>query len=353
MASLTNTAYYTRRAINWAIVAILCYFILRILWSFFIGFWLLVFPPKPPPPNHAFGKLPAISFPIQNSSPSADFKFSLETISGGLPIIASDSAAVYFMPKASPNLLAIPQTQEFARLLELNPNPIQESRTIYRFDDAQYPLRRLRYDIVSDNFVLRYGYEQDTSIFTEGTIRNPQIAQQEAINTLSNYNLYSDDFINGTKKVINLRLVGNTLVPVENLSTTDAMRVNFYRGSINKLAVVTPNPDEGQISITFSGSTNPKRRLIELVYTYWPIDYQTYGTYSLKKVDLAWQELQNGKGFIAKYPVDGSKQAVIRNVYLAYYDSFEPQTYLQPIYVFEGDQDFIAYIPAIVPEWTE
>lgn len=353
MASLTDTAYYTRRTINWAILLVILYFILRILFNFLVGAWLFLFPPKPPPPNHALGKLPPLSFPAPASSPSAQLSFTLETITGSLPRISSSSAVVYFMPKAAANLLAITNTQEFAKKLEFNPTPIQETRTIYRFDDSQFPLRKMRYDIVSNNFVLKYGFEQDTGIFTEGTVRDQEIIKRDAIQILSSYGLFSNDFRQGTQVVTNLRLVGNLLLPIENLSMTDAMRVDFFRNSVNTLGVVTPNPDEGQIRMTFSGSKNPKRRLIELIYTYWPIDYQTAGTYEIKTVETAWQELQNGRGFIAKYPMNGASNAIIRNVYLGYYDSFEPQTYLQPVYVFQGDHNFRAYVHAITPEWVE
>ena len=49
----------------------------------------------------------------------------------------------------------------------------------------------------------------------------------------------------------------------------------------------------------------------------------------------------------------GVKQAVVRNVSLAYYDSVIPQNYLQPIYVFEGDGNFIGYVSAIDLFWVE
>jgi len=38
-------------------------------------------------------------------------------------------------------------------------------------------------------------------------------------------------------------------------------------------------------------------------------------------------------------------------VYLAYYDAGVPTDYYQPIIVFEGDQDFLAYVPAIASEY--
>ena len=39
--------------------------------------------------------------------------------------------------------------------------------------------------------------------------------------------------------------------------------------------------------------------------------------------------------------------AVIRRVYLGYYDDFEEQEYLQPIIVFEGDDGFLGYVHAL------
>lgn len=353
MSSLTETAYVTRRAINWGILAIGLYVVARILWTILVSFWLIVFPPKPPPPDHAFQKLPALNFPAPVASPAGQIQFTLETISGGLPKFASNSAVVYFMPKDPANLLAITKTQDFAKRLDFDPTPFQETRTVYRFQDLQFPLRKLQYDIVSNNFVLRYAYEQDTGLFTEGTIRDQNKAIADALDFLRNNQILKTDFENGHKKVINQRLVGFLLIPTDNLSTTDAMQVNFFRGSINSLAVVTPNPDEGQIQILLSGSRTAKKKILEVIYTYWPVDLQTAATYSLKSVESAWQELINGGGYIAKYPVNGEATAVIRNVYLAYYDSFEPQTYLQPVYVFTGDYDFTAYVHAINPEWVE
>src|SRR4030042_5809542 len=119
MSSLTETAYYTRKAINWTILGVISYIILRMFWSLFIILWFTIFPPKPPPPNHAFSRLPAIQFPAQ-ASPSAGLTFQLQTIQGTVPI-ASSAATVYFMPKAAPDLLALNKTQDFAQRLLFDP----------------------------------------------------------------------------------------------------------------------------------------------------------------------------------------------------------------------------------------
>ncbi len=350
MANLTETAYYTRRTINWMILGVILYFILRIALGMFMVLWINLFPPKPTPPNFRFGKLPAIKFP--ESSPSGQFTFTLETIEGKVPA-ASSSANVYFTPKQAANLLALTKTQDFAKRLGLNPKPIEESKSIYRFDDDTTPLRRLRYDIVSNNFILRYGFDQDTGLFSERNLPGVDAAVAESKSLMQTFNLYTPDISKGTSKVTFLKLVSDKLVPTTSLSQADAIRIDFFRQSVGSLRLFTPFPDEGQVVFIFSGSKNSKKKVLQFAYTLWPIDYETTGTYALKPSATAWEELTKGGGFIARAPTDGSTAITVRQVYLGYYDSFDPQTYLQPIFVFEGDNNFLGYVPAITPERTE
>jgi hypothetical protein len=350
MSSLTETAYYARRGINWAILAIIGYMLLRVVWSVVVSFGTLVFPPRLPPPNHAFGILPKIAFPSV-ATPSGGLTFQLETIEGNVPE-ASESARVYFMPKTAPNLLALTKTQEFASKLQFDATPIQESKNIYRFNDPEFPLRRLRYDIVSSNFILRYMFERDISVFTEKNLPSVDRAKQEAISMLESYNLYPNDIQGGDVTVSYLRLSQDHLAATTSLSQSDAIRINFFKKAIGDMPILTPVPDEAPISLILSGSSNSKTRVIQFAYTYWPIDYQTTATYALKPSEEAWNELQEGKGYIARYPTNSSA-ATVRNVSLAYFDSFDPQTYLQPIFVFEGDNGFLGYVPAVSSDWVE
>jgi hypothetical protein len=57
--------------------------------------------------------------------------------------------------------------------------------------------------------------------------------------------------------------------------------------------------------------------------------------------------LQQGGGFVAKLD-EGISDVTVRNVFLAYYDPDTPQSYLQPVYVFTGDKNFAAYVPAVL-----
>ncbi|OGG08975.1 hypothetical protein A2154_05270 [Candidatus Gottesmanbacteria bacterium RBG_16_43_7] len=350
MATLTETAYYTRRTINWTILGIIAYFILRLTWAILVFIYFILFPPKPPPPNHAFGVLPKIQFPQSVSRPS-DLKFRLETIEGTVPT-ASESASVYFMPKSPANLLALTRTQTFAQRLGLNPEPIQESKNIYIFKDPDLSLRTLRYDIVSNNFVLRYAYELDPLVFDQKNLPNDPKAITDAQSILKGYNLYVNDYKNGTTRITYLQLVGNKLLPILSRVEADALRVDFFRKPIGDMKVFTADPDLGLINFLYSGNPNTIKQLMEFNYTYWPIDYDTVGTYEMKRSQDAWQELVSGGGFIARYPRTGST-AVVRTMHLGYYDSYQPQTYLQPIFVFEGDDGFLGYVPAVSLKWVE
>lgn len=350
MATLTETAYYTRRTINWSFLVLGTYIVLRISWAIVSFIWLVFFPPQALPPNHAFGNLPVIKFP-QAASTSGQLTFQLETIQGGIPA-ASPSATVYFMPKTAPTLLGLNNAQEFAAKLQLDPNPIQENKNVYRFNDPKDPLRRLRYDIVSKNFILRYSFEQDSSIFLNKDLPFEDAAKEEATTLLQSNGIYPQDIEDGTKTVTYLRLQNNVLIPTTSSSQGDAARVGFFRKSLGGIPIRTPSPQEAAVSIILSGASGLQKRVLQLAYTYWPIDYETTATYALKSTTVAWEELQQGKGYIAQYPLY-SQTATVRSVYLAYYDSFEPQTYLQPIFVFEGDNGFMGYVPAVSAEWVE
>lgn len=350
MVTLTETAYYTRRTINWLILAVIGYIILRLSWTIFVAAWLAIFPPKPPPPNNAFGVLPKLQFPEQ-ASPSARLTFRLETIEGRVPL-ASESAAVYFMSKSPANLLALNETQEFADRLGFDINPIQETKNLYRFSDPDFILRTLRYDIVSKNFILRYRFEEDPGIFSEKNFAGSDAVLAEAKSVLQSLQLFHQDIKAGKTTVTFLKLTGDRLLPTTSLSSADAVRVDFYRRPIGSTPIVTPNPDEGSVNFVFSGSQSEKRQFLQFAYTFWPFDYETVATYTLKTSSQAWSELQSGGGFIARYPRTGT-QAVVRNVYIAYYDSYDPQTYLQPVFVFEGDNGFMGYVPAVAPPWVE
>ena len=69
---------------------------------------------------------------------------------------------------------------------------------------------------------------------------------------------------------------------------------------------------------------------------------------------MAFSELQNGQAYIANLGLNKDDDVLkIRRVYLAYFDPDIVTEYYQPIYVFEGDNGFIAYLPAVTPDYYQ
>lgn len=355
MATLTETAFYTRKVINWGIIALVAFFIFKIILNFALDTWRQWHPPAPPPPTVAFGKLPVLKFPPAPdgaglASPSAKLNFTLETVEGGLPI-ASTTGTVFFIPKPSANLLSLTRARQFASRLLFVGEPQTENSTTYRWQGSD-PLKTLKIDIVTGNFQITYDYGVDLAVFAEKNLPTKDQALVEATNFLQNLGLYLPPLARGQPKVTYWQLVGNQLVQTTSLANADAVRVDFSRENILNSKLFTANPPWEPVYLIFSGSREEKKRLLEVSYKFWQIEMEQNATYPLKTTSAAWEELKNGVGYIAKFQ-KGTQTVIIRKIYLAYFYPEEYQEFLQPIFVFEGDPNFLAYVEAISPAWVK
>jgi hypothetical protein len=97
-----------------------------------------------------------------------------------------------------------------------------------------------------------------------------------------------------------------------------------------------------------SGSQAQNQEIIAAEYHYYPVDESQYATYPIKTPAEAFTELQNNQAFIASLGQnkDGDNVA-IRRMYLAYFDPDSAAEFYQPVYVFEGDNDLVEYLPAV------
>lgn len=350
MATLTETAYYSRKAIKWGTLALIGFIILRICFSLLITFIRQTFPAPPLRPNNAFGKLPKIDFP-QTASPSGQLTFTLQTISGTIPE-ASDAARVYFMPKNKANLLSLTRAQNMVGQLGFTSTPTQTSEIEYRWTSLTDPLKSISVNIVNNHFSLNYDFTRDLSIFNENQIPTAQQAIFEATSFLQLINTGLADIDKVKPKIQYLKIVGEILVPTTSQSQANAVRIDFFRTPYDNIPVLTDQPDEGTISFIFSGSRKPNKRILLAGYNYWPITRETSAIYKLKTSEVAYKELQAGNTYYVSLPQNETRIA-ITSAYLAYYDSKTPQLFLQPVFVFEGEKGFLAYVPAVTPPWTE
>lgn len=350
MATLTETAYYTRKAIQIGVVLLLSFIVLRAAFGMAKSVWLKLRPPPPPPPTVAFGKLPKIEFGEEKSKPSLSFR--LETIEGGLPQL-DEVGKVYFMPKQAPSLLALDRAKQKARAMGFFSEPEAISDIFYRWQTPTEPATILEININNGNFTLRYNYQEDPTLLTEKNLPSNELAASEAKSFLKNNHYLGDDLANGRAEFGYYRFIAPDLIPAVSLSEADLVKVNLFREDLDDKKIMPPNPTDSLISFLFSGSRERNKRIVEVKYNYFPIERETSATYPLKSVNTAWQELQGGQGFIANLGQNQEGKITIRRVYLAFFESSQEQNFLQPIFVFEGDRSFFGYVAAVTPEWLE
>ncbi len=350
MATLTETAYHSKRAIKFGILGLIVLIIFKSIFSAGLAYWRKLNPPPPPPPTVSFGKLPQIEFP-ESKFKEEKLVYRLETTIGGTPNLG-DRANVYFIPTKRSSLLTLERAKTQARKMGFSGEEEKISETIYQWQTEELFLTTLKMDIVNGNFTIQKKWQEDQTLLAERMLPIKEQAVIEAKNFLQTSGFPTEDFQVDEASVSFLRFIAPNLLPVISLSEADFVKVNLFRENLNSLPVFPPSPEEALVSILFSGSRNREKRILEVNYTHFPIIEETFSTYPLKTSAQAWEELKAGEGFIANLG-ETETEIVIRKIYLAYFENNSPQNYLQPIYVFENSNNFVAYVSAISSEWAD
>jgi hypothetical protein len=344
LATLTQTAYTTRKIIKYGGLGLFGFLIFRGLLLTAIAYYHKLYPPPPPPPTVAFGKLEKIPFP-EKPQPTLSYKLELPTKE--FPEFP-DRAKVFLIPYKRATFDIWDQAKAEAAKLGFNGEPQAITSQVYRWTKKTPVITTLEMDIINGSFEYEYDWQEDPTILEGGNPPGKEQAINEARAFASKAVNIGEDVLNGEAKVIYIKVTGNKLIPVISLSEADFVQVDLFRANIDNLPVMTANPSQGIISTLISGSS--KQRILKLIFNYFPVNYTNPATYPIKTPSEAWQELINGRGYIAACK-EGIQEVTVRRVYLGYYENYEPQTYLQPIYFFTGDNDFIGYVPAVTAEY--
>jgi len=343
MTSLTRIAIVARKTIRYGIYTIIFLIVGKIILDATVAAYRKAFPPALPPATVKFGKLPQIPFP--EASSSATLTYTLETPEGGLPTNISTQAKVYFMPKVSPNLLSLDNAKAIANGLRFGSDPQQISDTVYVFNNPKAP-SALKINIITGAFSISYNLAQDKSPLDN----KPPIAEVAASkfrSFLSDGNILPAD-LTGTTTSKYLKLSNGQLIDALSLSESDLAKVNLFRKNYDKLPSVTGIPDQANVWAMLSGAGDPEHEIIAAEYHYFPVDETQFSTYPIKTPAEAFAELQAKQAFIASIGLNKDGDSLkIRHIYLAYFDPGTETEFYQPIYVFEGDNGFIAYLPAV------
>jgi hypothetical protein len=335
----------TRKIIRYGIYGIIGIIALRAVILTGIKIYRHFFPEPPPPPTVSFGKLPALPFP-KRDVPS-DLTFSLETPTGELPTLPL-TVKVYYMPRLSSQLLSLEEAKTKASNLGFDPNGVEVTQTIYSFKKEDVP-SELKISIVTGVFSVSYNLSQDPTPLQRRPLA-PEISASKARSFLSAADLLAKD-LTGPTIPQPVKLQDQKIIGATSLSEANFVKVNFFRKSYDDLPSVTPDVNEGNVWIIVSGDQERDKQIIACEYHYFPIDETKFATYPIKTAQAAFEDLKAQKGFIASIGGTNNKNIVIRKVYLGYYDAGVPTDFFQPLVVFEGDNNFVGYVPAVTSNY--
>ncbi|MBI2309748.1 hypothetical protein HYU89_02510 [Candidatus Collierbacteria bacterium] len=345
MASLTETAHYARKAIAFSGIGLISIIILRFSWGILFRWWIAANPPPPPTPTVAFGVLLAPVFPSPAKNSISAYR--LETVSGVTPDFGTQ-AKVFFMPSFRANVLGAELATKMAGSMGFSQPPETTDEQIYVWSRGGTLPGELKINLITGFFSLNTVWHQDAEL-VKSRAPSEQDAVRFAKEFLTRLSLLPLDLAAGKTRVEYLKAGAGILLPAVSQSEANFARVHIFRADVNSLPVATERQDEALAQVIVSGASSAKQ-IIGVEYKYSPIAIDKSATYPLRSSQTAWQQLQSGEGVIIQV-VGGTAEAVVRNVEMAYYDSFTPQEFFQPVYVFKGDNGFKAYVPAIDPKW--
>lgn len=305
-----------------------------------------------PTPDMRFGKLPYPHFSVIEQT-SAGLNLRLVNIEGRPPE-TSPSGKIFSMPKKLPTLLTNDRASKYAALMGFTGEPEAVDSRIFRFTHRQNPLRTLTLDRVHLNFLMTYDYASHSAILGPAGSLEPA----EPVNSVLKYiePLGFDETIR-TGKITTALFDRDTetgkFKQVTKAQQARVARINFFRKPIGIFPIIPPGYDESFNYALYTDTPSLPSGMLELSYMFWPIAWDDASTYPLRTSAQAWQELTEGYGTVVRLGKNTPKDVIVRKIFLAYFDTPEPQDFLQPIFVFEGDNGFIAYLPAIVKDWLE
>ncbi len=344
--NLTDVTEAGRKIVKYALIGIVSYMILSMVVNSFSNYWKVTHPPTPLPPTVGFGKLPALDFSqtIEPTFPSVmEIKLDKEELAVWQQL---DRMKVFYMPQPALSLLADDKVRQIARQYGFTDQPEILNSSLYRW--YKYQPLEFAFEINLDNynFSLHSDYKSRPELITN--TRPP--GETEAVATVKNYlakaGLLPADVATSSGKTRYLKSLAGQLVDAISLSDATLIEVNLNRAAIDGIYdFYNPVQNQAVIHAVLTNAIIGKNGIVHLDYDYHAVDYDRVETYPLKPVAQAIKELEAHQAYLVS--TTAIDETVVREVTLGYYDQPDEQEYLQPIWIFKGDNEFQAYVSAI------
>lgn len=332
--------------LKWGGIAIGALIILFIILKILLFAKELILPSPPPAPTILFGKLPKTYFP---GGINKDFSYSIDTITGDLPSFPQ-STKVYKMEEKGPDILAVEHASQKVSGLGFDSHPQQISDFVYKWGNSSPPQQNLILNIKLEEFNLSSSFLSYEDKLSSQNFTRKEQAIEGATNFLQTLDLYPKDLDEEKTKVEFSSLSGGVIKPTTRIVTSNLATVYFFQKSKDDVPIVYPQGGNSTMRLMV-GSGQLSGTVLDGKFSHQNI-LDTSSTYPIKTATEAFDDLKNGKGFVASYGGQDSNVA-IKNVYLALYYEGRIQKYLAPVIVFEGENNYVAFVPAVKDEWID
>lgn len=287
---------------------------------------------------------------IKDATSEASLNVVLDTIQGQA-VTATETAKVYFIPPTTPRFGYRQKAFLMAKTLGFDTEAAKYKLIdkIATFEDQR---SRLKIDISNFNFSYEYDFTQDEELFSGAYIPSQREIENKAIDLLKAVGRYPDELARGktSARYFLYQPADKALIPVKRPQEANVVEIDFYRPNIDEFDIVSERFFSSQNYVVMVFRQNESKIIKTQVQFFEKSDEQV-GVYGLKTGDKAFDDLKSGKNLI----VSGSSrtgEVKIKTMFLGYLDPSTYQEYLQPVYVFLGEGDFVAYVSAVVDQYS-
>lgn len=346
--TLTDVSYYVRRyypfAILIVIVLLILYYSVRLTILYVESRRVI-----PEFTNTVFGKIKKPY--LLEASPSSGLQFKLDTIEG-VPTTATSTAKVFFLPPPQVRFGYKEKVFLIAKTLGFNTEATNSYRLVNNQAIFNEPKQKLLVDIRNFNFSYRYFFETDRELINQALTPENQESQSKAVDFLQSIDAYPQEFTQGETNVIFFRYNPNnkTMAQLKDNIKSNLVEVDFYRPKIEGVPIVSPKFFNSQHYVLMMFTKDGRARMLRSEVRFLEKSDAQVGVYPLKTGEEAYAELTSGKGMVVSNPQD-RKNIVLRKMFVGYLDPDTYQDYLEPVYVFLGDDNFVAYVSAVSNEF--
>ncbi|HUD44615.1 MAG TPA: hypothetical protein VMR41_03685 [Patescibacteria group bacterium] len=346
-----------RELFKWGVIGLIALIILISIFNLLKG---ILFKPKPIGPTMYYGILPSIPFP--KSAVSQQLTYTLDTINGKVSIIDPTTNQAEIVPTLinvykiihpQPSLTSLQDARDKALAAGFvdpsdNTKPVVEQRitdTLYQWSTNDPLSRSLTMDINTYNFHIISQYLTNPAVLSATNVPSDQDALSQSQNLITSMNILPDDLDSSLTKTTDYVIENSIIRPAQANENVMAVKTNFFQNAINGYTIYYPNFPDSTMNILITGGDTASQ-VAQATFVHHKIDMTSGSTYPLKTPDQAYAELEAGNGYITP-SFTGSNSVDVRTVNLGYYLGETDQDYLMPIYIFQGGNNFTAYVSAI------